>query len=301
MDNGDQYEAVARMQKYIEENIFNSITLNNLAKVGGYSPWYTTKIFKNILGKTPFEYIRALRLTKAALVFRDEQKKVIDVAFDFVFDSHEGFTKAFSKQFGMSPNKYQKEKPPIKLFLPHSVAEYYKKIVRGEIDMEKMNKTTAIFTQVIDKSARKMILKRGTTAKDYFKYCEEVGCDVWGILCSIKEAITEPMGLWLPSSLIKENTSEYVQGVEVPADYSGIVPEGFDIIDLEPCKMMIFQGEPYDDEYFIEEITILQRALESYDPKLYGYEWADDTIPRFQFEPQGARGYIEGRGVRSIK
>lgn len=301
MNKDDQYEAVARIQKYIEDNITNNITLNDLAKAAGYSPWYTTKIFRSILGKTPFEYIRALRLTKAAMVFRSEEKRVIDVAFDFVFDSHEGFTKAFTKQFGLSPNKYQKEKPPIKLFMPHSVSEYYKKIVKGEIDMEKMNKTTAIFTQVVEKSARKMILKRGITAEDYFKYCEEVGCDVWGILCSINEAITEPMGLWLPKHLVKDNTSRYVQGVEVPMDYSGVIPDGFEIIELEPCKMMIFQGEPYDDEDFMEEISVFQRALNNYDPKIYGYEWADDTTPRFQFEPQGARGYIEGRGVRSIK
>ncbi len=36
----------------------------------------------------------------------------------------------------------------------------------------------------------------------------------------------------------------------MPKDYKGEVPEGFDLIDLKPCKMMIFQGAPYDDEVF---------------------------------------------------
>ena len=40
------------------------------------------------------------RLSKAAMELRDKDLKVVDVAMDFVFDSHEGFTRAFRKQFG---------------------------------------------------------------------------------------------------------------------------------------------------------------------------------------------------------
>ncbi len=96
----------------------------------------------------------------------------------------------------------------------------------------------------MEKPARKLLLKRGIKAQHYFEYCEEVGCDVWGILCSVKDALNEPMGLWLPTNLIREGTSKYVQGVEVPLDYADGVPEGFEIIDLKPCKMMVFQGQP---------------------------------------------------------
>jgi hypothetical protein len=40
----------------------------------------------------------------------------------------------------------------------------------------------------------------------------------------------------------------------VPENYSGEVPDGFDLIDLPPCKMMVFQRQPYDDERFQEAI-----------------------------------------------
>ena len=86
----------------------------------------------------------------------------------------------------------------------------------------------------------KMILKRGKNATDYFEYCEEAGCDVWGLLCSIKEALYEPIGMWLPDTFRTPGTSFYAQGVEVPAGYSGVVPDGFDIITLPPCMMMVF-------------------------------------------------------------
>lgn len=73
------------------------ITLKQLANEVGYSPWHTAKIFKEITGKAPFEYIRGIRLSQAALTLRDNHK-IIDVALDFVFDSHEGFTRAFFKE-----------------------------------------------------------------------------------------------------------------------------------------------------------------------------------------------------------
>lgn len=43
-----------------------------------------------------------------------------------------------------------------------------------------------------------MILKRGINATDYFECCSEVGCDIWGILVSVKEALYESVGLCLP-------------------------------------------------------------------------------------------------------
>jgi AraC family transcriptional regulator len=74
-----------------------------LANAAQYSPWHASKIFKELTGKTPFEYIRALRLSKAAIRLRDHDEKIIDVALDFLFDSHEGFTRAFPRQFGLTP------------------------------------------------------------------------------------------------------------------------------------------------------------------------------------------------------
>ncbi|HOY90066.1 MAG TPA: AraC family transcriptional regulator, partial [Bacillota bacterium] len=159
-----------------------------------------------------------------------------------------------------------------------------------------------VFVQVIERPERKLILKRGKSAQDYFEFCEEVGCDVWGILCSVKEALYEPIGAWLPDRLIPAGTSRYVQGVEVPNDYSGIVPEGFEIIGLGPCSMMVFQGPAYDDDdaSFCDAISFVQESIEKYKPSTYGYAWADEESPRFQLEPQGWRGYIEARPVKRL-
>ena len=78
MDNQEQVSAVSRMQDYIKDNINKPMTLYELSQVAGYSPWHSAKLFKQLTGKTTFEYIRALRLSKAAIKLRDENVKVID-------------------------------------------------------------------------------------------------------------------------------------------------------------------------------------------------------------------------------
>ncbi|MCQ1530040.1 helix-turn-helix transcriptional regulator [Lutispora saccharofermentans] len=300
MESREKINGVQRMQDYIEEHINDNITLKMLARASGYSPWYCSRIFKEMVGKTPFEYIRMVRLSQAALKLRDENAKVIDVAFDFVFDSHEGFTRAFSKQFGVSPYKFRKTTPPIKIFMPERIRDYCLNKQKGEGNMAKNSNANTVFVQVVDRPARKLMLKRGIKATHYFEYCEEVGCDIWGTLSEIKEAMYEPIGMWLPENLVKGGTSAYAQGVELPMDYAGPIAEGFEIIELKPCKMMIFQGQPYDDEKFEDAIDEIWELMKSYDPKLYGFEWADGDAPRFQMEPQGYRGYIEARPVRQI-
>ena len=297
MDKTSQIEAVKKVQKYIEGNLDKKMSLYMIAENCGYSPWYISRLFKEYTGKTIFEYLRAIRLSKAALKLRDTNTQVVDVALEFIFDTHEGFTRAFAKEFGINPKKYARYTPPIKLFMPYPVSDYSTK--KGEIVMEQ-TKMNTIFVQVIERPARAVIIRRGIKAADYFEYCEEVGCDIWGVLCSVKGALYEPMGMWLPKKLIKPGTSEYVQGVEVPEDYKLEVPQDCELIHLDPCKMMVFQGPKYDDEDFEQEVMMVMRAVDDYDPTPFGFEWADDNAPRFQYEPQGSRGYIEGRPVRMI-
>lgn len=300
MGKAENIEAVQRMQDHIDANIQHVITMSELAAAAGYSQWHAARVFKELTGKAPFDYIRSLRLSKAAIELRDREKKVVDVAFDFVFDSHEGFTRAFTGNFGVAPKKYSEKPGPIPLFMPYKVRSVYLNPFKGEEEMSEEKKTNTVFVQIVERPSRKAVIRRGVKAKHYFEYCEETGCDVWGVLCSIREAIYEPAGMWLPAKMIKPGTSEYVQGVEVPEDYDMEVPEGFEIIDLPPCRLMVFQGEPYEDGHFEEAIGGLWEAIDKYNPEIYGYEWAKEDAPRIQLEPRGYRGYIEARPVRPV-
>lgn len=284
-------QAVKLMQAYMETHLNESITLHDLSQISHYSPFYCARIFKEVVGIPPFEYLRKRRLSEAAKQLLTLHPPIIDVAFDFVFDSHEGFTRAFAREFGILPKDYQKHPTSLRLFS----AQNHPK------EEKTMKETTPVFVQIVLRPKRKAIIKRGINAKHYFDYCEEVGCEVWDTLVSIKDAIHEPMGMWLPEKLIKDNTSVYVQGVEVSDNYQGDIPDGFEIIDLDPCEMMVFQGESYDDEAFHENIGLVEAMIEKFNPAIYGYEWADEDAPSYQLEPQGYRGYIEARPVRQLK
>ncbi|GAU76254.1 AraC family transcriptional regulator [Fusibacter sp. 3D3] len=282
----EQIEAVQRMQNYIQIHLYENISLADLAKVSLYSPWHSYRLFVRWLNRTPADYIRRLRLSKSALKLRDGQSRVIDIAFEIGFDSVDGYQRAFFREFGCNPHEYATNPIPLYLFTPYSIKLAN---VRKEKTMESVKN---VFIQLIEKPARKVLIKRGVKATDYFAYCEEVGCDVWGLLTSIQSISGEPVCLWLPNVYIKPGTSEYVQGVEVPTDYSGVVPERFDVIDLPASKYMMFQGKPFEEEDYAEAIEQVWSAIKKYDPSVIGYAW-DTSNPRIQLEPIGTRGYIE--------
>ena len=162
-----------------------------------------------------------------------------------------------------------------------------------------MKEVKNVFVQVVERPARKVIIKRGKEATEYWKYCEEVGCDVWGLLTSIKSISGEPVCLWLPKKYITPGTSEYVQGVEVELNYNGEIPEGFEVIEFPSSKFLMFQGEPFEEEDFAEAIGQIWEAAKKYNPQSIGYCW-DNENPRIQLEPIGKRGYIELYPVKSV-
>lgn len=280
----EHIEAVGRMQDFIEKHLNEDIDISDIAKAASYSPWYARRLFIEYLGISPAAYLRKLRLRKSALSLRDEGKKVIEVAIEAGFDSTDGFQRAFFREYGYNPNEYERDTPPIKLYVPYGIKFKYQKR-RREMD------TSKIFLQIIEKPERKAIIKRGKEATEYYSYCKEVGCDVWGILTSMKSLDKEPVCLWLPKEY-QDGGSEYVQGVEVETDYQGMIPEGFDVIKLPKTKYLMFQGEPFAEEDFEVAIEALWEAEKQYDPSIIGYQY-DSHNPKIQLEPIGKRGYIE--------
>ncbi|MDD2648070.1 MAG: AraC family transcriptional regulator [Eubacteriales bacterium] len=288
----DKVLAVQRMQDYISEHLGEKITLAELARAAMFSPFYSARIFKELTGLAPADYVRRLRLSKSALRLRDDNCRIISVAMDSGYESVDGYQRAFLREFGKNPAEYAGAPVPIGLFTPYGVKFRY---IRKEYSMENV---TSVFVQVIDKPQRKVIIKRGIKASEYWAYCQEVGCDVWGILTSMKSLCGEPVCLWLTEKQRKAGTSEYVQGVEVSEDYSGEIPEGFEVIELPAAKYLMFQGEPFKEEDYCEAIEAVQKAMNRYEPSVIGYKW-DDANPRIQLEPRGERGYIELRAVNA--
>ncbi|MEI7833773.1 MAG: AraC family transcriptional regulator, partial [bacterium] len=274
--------AVERMRLYIQTHLQEPVTASDVAEAAGYSKYHAARLFKEEMGLSPFEYIRRERLLHSAHTLRNGNHRVLDVALDYVFDSHEGFTRAFSNAFGITPKKYAGYPTPDGWLIPYR----YLNRQKSPSEETNMNQQTAvIFTQIIERPARKLILRRSKAADEYFAYCAEVGCGEnnasapWDILCEIKEALYEPVGLWLPDNMRPAGTGSYAHGVEVPADYAGDIPEGFDVIPLAPCKLLVFQGEPYNDEEFGAAVGSCMERIRKFNPEVYGYQYADELAP----------------------
>ncbi|MDR1692919.1 MAG: AraC family transcriptional regulator, partial [Oscillospiraceae bacterium] len=294
--NREGLELAARMKAYIRTHLQEPITSSELAKSVGYSQYHAARLFKSETGESPFEFIRRERLIQSARALRSNPSKVLDIALDFVFDSHEGFTRAFTNAFGITPKKYARHPTPDGWLIP---IRYLNRHNRKTEDAKMEAKTAVVFIQIMERPARKLILRRSRKAEHYFEYCDEFGCAEegsgtsapWAILSGIKEALYEPVGVWLPQNMRPEGTGVYAHGVEVATDYAGEVPRGFDVITLDPCKMIVFQGEPYNDEFYQDAIGSCMDQIEKFNPEVYGYQYADELAPRMQLAPMGWRGY----------
>ena len=288
----EQILAVQRMQDYIEKHRTEEISLSGLSTASLFSPWHSYRLFRETLGLTPAEYLRKYRLTQAAKELRSGEVRVIDAAYNAGFSNVDTFTRAFYRECGLNPSDYMKHPVPITFFIPYGAK--YRELRKENIDVSNIQ---PVFIQAVRRPERLCIIRRGVRAADYFPYCEEVSCDVWGILMSMQSLCGEPVSMWLPEKYKKPNTSTYVQGVEVAPDYMGMIPEGFDVIRLPEAEYLQFQGQPFREVDYCEAIRTLQAAMDSFDPATIGYRW-DDENPRIQLEPRGERGYIELRAVR---
>lgn len=103
MDNKDW----ERVLSYVDDHIFEKTGLKELAGIAGYSPFYFSRIFAEEMGMPVTGYIR-IRKLQYSIVSLLEGAKVLDVAMLYAFDSHEGFTRAFSRLFGSTPGTVKK-------------------------------------------------------------------------------------------------------------------------------------------------------------------------------------------------
>jgi len=96
-----------RCVDYIESNLQNEISTQMLADEIGYSVYHFCRVFSACKGMSPTEYIRKRRLSLAALELF-QNKKIIDIALNYGFETAGGFAKAFRKEYGYSPAQYAK-------------------------------------------------------------------------------------------------------------------------------------------------------------------------------------------------
>lgn len=94
----------------LEANLANEHSVKTLADVAKMSPFHFQRTFRRVVGESVAKHVRRLRLERAGLDLRLSESSVTEVALDSGFDSHAGFTHAFTKLFGMSPTAYREQR-----------------------------------------------------------------------------------------------------------------------------------------------------------------------------------------------
>ncbi|SFN92509.1 AraC family transcriptional regulator, mar-sox-rob regulon activator [Candidatus Pantoea varia] len=119
----DQAGIIRDLLVWLESHLDQPLSLDNVAQKAGYSKWHLQRMFKDVTGHAIGAYIRARRLSKAAVALRLTSRPILDIALQYRFDSQQTFTRAFKKQFAQTPAWYRRSsewnsfgiRPPIRL------------------------------------------------------------------------------------------------------------------------------------------------------------------------------------------
>ena len=114
----DWVESIRRAIQYIEANLREELTIRDIARQAALSPFYFQKGFAMLCGMTVGEYIRQRRLSAAGLEVLMTDRKIIDIAMEFGYDSPDSFTKAFARFHGSTPAALRKSGGAARSFAP---------------------------------------------------------------------------------------------------------------------------------------------------------------------------------------
>ena len=96
-------EITKAIEEHMVDSDFNVTGLQQVVGMGGKQLYRKVKA---LTGQTPVEYIRDLRLQKAAKLLRAGKFSVSEVMYTVGFSNSSYFSKCFSKAFGMTPTEY---------------------------------------------------------------------------------------------------------------------------------------------------------------------------------------------------
>ena len=104
------WEAIQKTLDFIETHISEEMDMEQLSKEAALSAFYYQRLFSRLVKKPVREYIKLRRLAHACKALENRGGRILDIALDCGFGSHETFTRAFKEAYGMTP-EYYREKP----------------------------------------------------------------------------------------------------------------------------------------------------------------------------------------------
>ncbi|MDN5341952.1 MAG: AraC family transcriptional regulator [Oceanotoga sp.] len=268
-------ETIQKTVDYIEENLKKNINLDDIAKNVNFSLYHFHRIFNELTGETLKSYIRKRRLTEASKDLLNCNNSIIDIAFDYGFESQESFTRAFKKVFKVTPGKYRKKNYNTYFLEKAVINENYLKLIENGININVSIKIIPEFKIIGlryygDNKNNEIsdLWTKFNRRKDEIK--NKKYDDITIGLCSFLDTLEE-----------EENFEYYCSCI---VDDDSFIPYGMYSKKIELQKYVIFQHTGsikfLDETYkYIHGVWFPKSnysILKSYDFEYYGKDYKDD-------------------------
>lgn len=215
-------ESISRAIEYIETNLTNEITIEQIANHAYISSFYFQKGFSMLCGYSVSEYIRNRRLSLAGQELLNTNNKIIDIALKYCYDSPDSFTKAFTRFHGSTP-KSVRNGATIKEFMPLKINV----LLKGGHTME---------YRIEEKKSFKMI-----GLKDSFKYetAHQEVLKMWKkfFLKSTFTGIKSKYAINIDITM-GNNSFDYIIGDDYNEKIK--IPKGFEVIEIPELTWAVF-------------------------------------------------------------
>jgi len=101
------WEAIQKTLDIIEGRIGEEISIEELADTAALSLFYYQRLFSRLVKKPVREYVKLRRLARACEALKNTDARILDIALDYGFGSHEAFTRAFKDAYNITPTEYR--------------------------------------------------------------------------------------------------------------------------------------------------------------------------------------------------
>jgi len=98
---------ISRVVRFVDANLGEPLTLERLAGIARMSDFHFLRVFREVMGVTPHQYILRARLRQAALRLKTGGDAVVEIALDAGFRDVSNFNHAFRAEFGMNPARFR--------------------------------------------------------------------------------------------------------------------------------------------------------------------------------------------------
>ncbi len=102
------YKSIIETKEYLNDNFKEKISLDIISRDVGVSKYYLHRLFREINGNTPLEYLKNIRLEKAKNKLQHSKDSIFEIAFKCGFDNSAYFSNVFKKHVGLSPTQFRK-------------------------------------------------------------------------------------------------------------------------------------------------------------------------------------------------